>query len=275
MLKQRIITAVVLAPPLVAGLFLLPAVGVALLLGIIVAIGAWEWSGLCQWGRTARHGYTAVVIGAGSICVAAVLTSAIAAYVVLLAGALWWLAVPVVALMRPTGSMLHSAGGSATAGLLTLLPAWAALSFLHAADPRRPFLLLFLIVLVAVADTAAYAAGHAFGRTKLAPSISPGKTVEGVLGGFLGVMLLAYICGRIIWNFQGMVLGMWVALCAVAGLVSVVGDLAESKMKRIAGVKDSGTLLPGHGGVLDRIDALTAAAPVFALGWMELFYARA
>jgi phosphatidate cytidylyltransferase len=132
-------------------------------------------------------------------------------------------------------------------------------------------LLLFILVMVGVADTAAYAAGHAFGRTKLAPTVSPGKTVEGVLGGAVGVVLLSYFCGTMLWHFAGRQLAEWVGMTVLAGLVSVIGDLSESKLKRVAGVKDSGTLLPGHGGILDRIDAVTAAAPVFTWGWLLLF----
>jgi phosphatidate cytidylyltransferase len=271
MLKQRIITALVLVPPLIAALFLLTSIGVALLFGFFVIAAAWEWSGLCRWGRPVRSVYTAVVLVVGAAIVVAALASPDAALAILLVGTLWWVIAPFV-LLRPAGRVLHTQSGRAIAGLLTLLPAWAALSVLHAADPQRPFLLMYVIVLVAVADTAAYAAGHAFGRTKLASAISPGKTVEGMLGGFAGVVLLSFICGTMLWHFRGARLGEWIALSAVAGLISVVGDLTESKMKRIAGVKDSGTLLPGHGGVLDRVDALLAAAPVFAFGWLSLFY---
>jgi phosphatidate cytidylyltransferase len=138
--------------------------------------------------------------------------------------------------------------------------------YLLAADDERPRVLLFLFVLVWVADSAAYFAGSILGRTRLAPHVSPGKTVEGVAGGVLGVVLLAWLCGTMLWKFEGMLLAMWMGLAAVTALFSVVGDLTESKLKRIAGVKDSGRLLPGHGGVLDRIDALTSAVPVFTLG---------
>jgi phosphatidate cytidylyltransferase len=272
MLRQRIITALVLIPPLIAALFFLPSSGVALMFGLFVGAAGWEWAGLCQWTRAGRIAYVATVLGMGGVFVVAALASPFAALAIFVVGTLWWVLAPFMAL-RATASLLHTVSGRALAGLLTLLPAWAALSVMHAADPQRPLLLLFVIVLVAVADTAAYAAGYAFGRTKLAPTISPGKTVEGVLGGFAAVVLLAGICGTMFWDLRGIYLGEWIALSAIAGLISVIGDLTESKMKRIAGVKDSGTLLPGHGGVLDRIDALSAATPVFALGWLSLFYA--
>jgi phosphatidate cytidylyltransferase len=162
--------------------------------------------------------------------------------------------------------MFATMTGRIVGGFLVLVPLWVAAVYLLAADDERPRVLLFLLVLVWVADSAAYFAGSIMGRTKLAPHVSPGKTVEGVAGGVLGVVLLAWLCGTILWKFEGMLLAMWTGLAAVTALFSVVGDLTESKLKRIAGVKDSGRLLPGHGGVLDRIDALTSAAPVFALG---------
>jgi phosphatidate cytidylyltransferase len=162
--------------------------------------------------------------------------------------------------------MFATMTGRVVGGFLVLVPLWVAAVYLLAADDETPRVLLFLFVLVWVADSAAYFAGSIMGRTRLAPHVSPGKTVEGVAGGMLGVVLLAWLCGTMLWKFEGMLLAMWVGLAAVTALFSVVGDLTESKLKRIAGVKDSGRLLPGHGGVLDRIDALTSAVPVFALG---------
>lgn len=273
MLRQRVVTAVVVVPPFVAALFVLPPIGVVILFGAIIAVAAWEWGGLSGLGGAARWSYPAAVSAAGALLIALGSESSLIVVVVLAGATVWWLAAMMQLRMRT--SMFHSRGGRLVAGLVTLIPAWLALSLLHAGDPRRPWLLLFLLGLVAVADTAAYAAGHAFGRTKLAPSISPGKTVEGVLGGAAAVVLLAYFCGTMIWRFEGRLLGAWILLAAIAGLVSVIGDLTESKLKRVAGVKDSGKLLPGHGGILDRIDALTAAAPTFAGGWWLLFNARA
>jgi len=141
---------------------------------------------------------------------------------------------------------------------------------LHAQDLDQPALLLFLFLLVWGADTFAYFAGHMFGRHKLAPGVSPGKTIEGVAGGMLAVLLLAILAGVYVWHHDGVKLLSWVLLCLAVGLISVLGDLVESKVKRVAGVKDSGAIVPGHGGVLDRIDALTSAAPAFAFGTLLL-----
>lgn len=273
MLRQRILTALVLVPPLVAALFVFSSTGVAILFGLFIAAAAWEWGALAQLGTKARVGYVSFILALGAVLIAMGRTHAMLVHLVLGAAAVWWLAA-LWQLTRAAGGVFHSHRGRLVAGVLTLVPAWTAVSVLHAVDPQAPWLLLFVLVLVAIADSAAYAAGHAFGRTKLAPTISPGKTVEGVIGGTVGVVLLSYFCGTMLWRFQGAALGAWMALAVIAGLVSVIGDLTESKLKRVAGVKDSGRLLPGHGGMLDRIDALTAAAPIFAWGWLIFFHAR-
>lgn len=273
MLKLRLLTVIVLVPPLLAALFVLPPAGVIPLFGIFVAAAAWEWAGLASLAGRARWGYVALVLAAGAVLIVSALASRAVSHLVLGAASVWWVAA--LFALRADAGIYHTVRGRLAAGLLTLVPAWVAVSVLHAGDARRPALILFVLLLVAAADSAAYAAGHAFGRHKLAPTISPGKTIEGVVGGVLAVVLLAGIYGTMVWQFAPSTLGAWVVLAATAGLVSVIGDLSESKLKRVAGVKDSGRLLPGHGGVLDRIDALTAAAPVFAWGWLLFFDARA
>ena len=143
-------------------------------------------------------------------------------------------------------------------GVLVLVPAWLALDFLYL---QSPALMLFALLIVWVADIGAYFVGKGFGRVKLAPQISPGKTWEGALGGLCAVMVLAAI-GAQVFEIDIAVL---LPFCLAVAMISIVGDLTESMFKRNAGVKDSGTLFPGHGGVLDRIDSVTAAAPLFAL----------
>lgn len=271
MLKQRILTAIVLIPALLAVLYVLPSAGVAVVLGGIVTAGAWEWAGLSGFQASSRALYTAALAAFGGALVIAVLLRPTFAPTVFLAGTLWWL-VMLRELPRAGATGLYGTrAGRALAGFLVLVPAWVAVAFLHAADERRPLTLLFLIALIAIADTTAYAAGHAFGRTKLAPAISPGKTIEGLAGAVAAVVLAAILYGTIVQNQKGAALGGWIVAAVVVTLFSVLGDLTESKLKRIAGVKDSGRLLPGHGGALDRIDALTAAAPVYALLWWAFF----
>jgi phosphatidate cytidylyltransferase len=153
-------------------------------------------------------------------------------------------------------------------GLFILLPAWYAILYLHQQDPRSPLVIVCLFVLVWLADSGAYLAGSLYGKTKLAPGVSPGKTLEGALGGLIAVAAAALASGMLVWRMSADALALWLAVALVAALFSVMGDLVESQAKRAAGVKDSGRLLPGHGGVLDRIDGFSAAAPPFALGWM-------
>jgi len=152
--------------------------------------------------------------------------------------------------------------------VMVLFPPWFSLLAIHRLPEDGPLLVLFIMVLIWVADTGAYFSGRRFGRVKLAPHISPGKTREGVYGALLGAVL----CGLLLYQLrpQTGALALLILFCLLLALVSVVGDLFESLLKRQAGLKDSGQLLPGHGGMLDRIDSLTAAAPVYLLGLLLL-----
>jgi phosphatidate cytidylyltransferase len=158
----------------------------------------------------------------------------------------------------------------AVQGLLVLVPAWFSFVVLRCYDPGGRWFVLALLLVVWAADASAYFAGRAFGRHRLAPGISPGKSWEGFVAGLAGAALAGAVAG--IWSPVGP--AVLAPLAAVAALVSVVGDLVESRLKRAAGAKDSGRLIPGHGGLLDRIDSLTAAAPMFALGLGLLGVAR-
>lgn len=150
-----------------------------------------------------------------------------------------------------------------------LFGSWLAVVHLHGYPQLGPKLVLFLLVLIWTADIAAYFTGRRWGKTKLAPALSPGKTRAGVYGALAGAVLAAL---SLAWwlGMSPSLAGLAVILCVVTAFVSVVGDLYESLVKRRRGVKDSGRLLPGHGGILDRIDSLMAAAPVFALGMLWL-----
>lgn len=269
-LKRRILTAIALLIPLIAALYLLPTLWLVPIFGIIVFAAALEWAALIGLRGAGRMWYALIIVGLGAALTSAVLGRPTLVWPVLMIAAAWWLWA-FIELGRDRG-LYYMRFTQALAGALVLIPMWVGAIFLHAADPKRPLALLFVLVLVWVADSLAYFAGKNFGRTKLAPRVSPGKTVEGVLGALVGVVLMAYLCGTILWRFEGMQLAGWLGLALFVTLVSVLGDLVESKVKRVAGVKDSGTLLPGHGGVLDRIDALTAAIPIFAIGWLMLLH---
>ena len=182
----------------------------------------------------------------------------------------WWI-YAVLHILKEDGSyggVFGNSVGKIIAGLLVMVPTWLAFLALYISDPDAPNVLLYVLVLVWVADSLAYFSGRAWGRHKLAPAVSPGKSVEGAIGGLLGVAVVATTAGTFIWQYGGKDLLFWIALSLLTGAISVVGDLTESIFKRRAGVKDSGKLLPGHGGMFDRIDALTSAVPVFAFGWL-------
>jgi len=169
----------------------------------------------------------------------------------------------------PASAGLWGARGTrAVMGLVVLVPAWAALAWLRFL-PGGQWLILFMFALVASADIGAYFSGRRFGRRKLAAAVSPGKTVEGLVGGVIAASVLALVVGYSI-SVQGMAPGEWIGLGVATVLASVVGDLFESMVKRERGIKDSSSLLPGHGGLMDRLDSVSAAAPVFALGLILL-----
>jgi phosphatidate cytidylyltransferase len=272
MLRKRILTAIILVSLLIVALFFFPIHWNVLLFGLFVAAAAWEWAALSGFQRLSAkllYVFSILVLGIAGI---STLSHATLVIYYLFAALLWWIwaFVEIISRKEINQGMFTTTAGRAVGGFLVLLPLWVSTVYLLSADQGRPRDLLFLFVLVWVADTAAYFTGSFLGRTKLAPKVSPGKSVEGVVGGLIGAVLLAWLCGTMIWNYEFSLLMQWIGLAVVVVLFSVVGDLTESKLKRVAGVKDSGNLLPGHGGILDRIDALTAAAPVYALGLILL-----
>jgi phosphatidate cytidylyltransferase len=184
-----------------------------------------------------------------------------------LAAVFWlWVFIEQLAYRNLTGGFLASFPGKLLSGMFVLVPTWVAVVALRQ-QPHGEWLSLFLYLLVWGADTGAYFTGYRFGRHKLAPTVSPGKTWEGVAGGLFTVFVLALATGLYAaWSASE--IAIWLGLALFTAFVSVLGDLFESRIKRIAGVKDSGRLIPGHGGVLDRIDAMTAAAPLFVLAWL-------
>jgi len=270
-LKYRILTALILIPLVVAGVLKLsnPALGVVL--ALVMLLGAWEWSAMSALQRNSgRALYVALV--AAAILVAERLSEVSGGLgAILLVALVWWLA----ALLWVVRYQLSGGQSPEIPGLLqrrilgfvVLVPAWAALAGLHA---QTPGLLLYLLVLIWVADSGAYFAGRRFGRTKLALHVSPGKSWEGVFGGAVLSALFAMVAGMGIFEYRGLGLVLFLGLSVATVLVSVLGDLFESLVKRYSGVKDSGALLPGHGGILDRIDSLTAAGPIFAAGMICL-----
>lgn len=278
MLKQRVITGIILAISFFAALFALPTLGFIALMAVVLAYAAWEWSHLAGLNSAAGRGsYMFSVVGIGA---------AMAAYIgfennilladpprfLLLISCTWWAIAVLWVQSYPSSAVLWGRRWPCLLmGAFVLLPMWLAFAGLMSLAEGSK-LVLTVVLLVAMADIGAYFVGRAVGRTKLAPKVSPGKTWEGLLGGQLAIIVIVATVGLFL-DFEPSRIGLWLGLAMVTGLASVVGDLVESMVKRHRGVKDSGTILPGHGGVLDRIDGLTAALPVFSLG-LSLLYNR-
>ncbi len=260
MLKQRVITALVLLPIALAGFFWLNGGAFALFIGAVVTLGGWEWARLAGFSAQPLRIAYGLLVAALLYCL--YLVPALAPLVLVL-GVLWWGAATVLVLGYPdtarywTGSL-----AKLLIGLLILLPAWQGL-VLFKQWPLANWLILAVMVLVWAADIGAYFSGKAFGKRKLAPAVSPGKSWEGLVGGLLASLAITAGVG-LYRGWIGAELLLALAGAALVVLISVVGDLTESMFKRQSGIKDSSNLLPGHGGVLDRIDSLTAAIPLFA-----------
>lgn len=277
MLKTRLITAAILIPLVLLVLFSGSTALFVGMLGIFVGLGAWEWGGLCLWDSKQRHYYAASILGTGMLAftlMAFSQTWIIAAPLMLLlniVGMLFWgLALYWVIQYQCGNDLLPSSDfTNAIIGILLLLPTWFSLFYLY---NTRVELVFFLLLLIWTADTGAYFFGKSFGKSKLAAQVSPGKTWEGVAGGIFFSSLFTLSAG--LWyGLTGYKLWGFVAFAGFIVLASILGDLFESLYKRKANLKDSSQLLPGHGGILDRVDSLTAAAPLFVggmtvLGWL-------
>ncbi len=260
MFKTRLITAIILLPIFVAALTQLPNRLWAVFLAPWLIVAAWEWGRLAQFAAPVRIIFTILVLA----LVAPVMLSSGYRHGFVIAicgiGALFWLFVAPIWLMR-RWQVKHPAL-LGTAGVVVLVPCGVALITLQ----TSPMVLLALMGIVWIADSAAYVVGKAFGKRKLAPDISPGKSWEGVVGG-LAAVIVYFVIIQLFNEGSYFNLSPEVAFLLFVGtaLLSIEGDLFESWIKRQAGFKDSGAIIPGHGGVLDRIDGLTSSMPLVAL----------
>jgi phosphatidate cytidylyltransferase len=265
-MKQRTITALVLAPLGVLVVLFLPTLALSLITAVVVLVGLWEWTRIA--GVATRPVRSAVLaVAALALVPLWILRDTPVAWYVIGAGAAWWILATAWLGRFSFGAAptRENAAMKVAAGLFATLPAWLALAKLHANPQHGPGWALFALMLVWAADIGAYITGSRWGRRKLSPQISPNKTIAGVYGAF-GVGALVAGIGAWVLDARG---AAWVAVIAVSLVTivaSIVGDLFESLLKRQASVKDSGTLFPGHGGMLDRFDSVFAAVPVFALG---------
>lgn len=267
MLKKRIITAVILIPLVLLAIFYLSDRGFAMASGAFFLLALWEWATLTSFSHPAKK--VIYLIASIGLMVGSLWLAPIWIYTLAMA---WWAIAIAMVLRFPKGSALWAKYSwlPPLVGLLVLLPCWVAINGIRQLEHGIPHLVM-LFVLVWGADTGAYFVGKKWGHTKLAFAVSPGKTVEGFLGGLLSALIFAAAISLWKETFVFDIPFYLVLVCFVV-VISVFGDLFESVVKRVCGVKDSGHMLPGHGGILDRIDALTAAAPAFGLGLWLLGY---
>jgi phosphatidate cytidylyltransferase len=273
MLKQRLLTAAILVPLVVWGILRLPTEYLAMVLALFVLQGAWEWTGLMKISGSVKRGLYVLVVAAGLLGSWWLLRGDSSNWMAVpVLSLFWWLLAIALVLQFPgAASRWSSSVAQFVIGLIVLIPTWLAVVALHESGEQGPLLVMYLLSLIWVADSGAYFSGRAWGKRKLAPSVSPGKSWEGVAGGALLSLVYALGAAQVL-GLPGNQWPLFVVLSLVTVLFSVLGDLTESMFKRHAGIKDSGTLLPGHGGVLDRIDSVTAAAPVFVVGfWLGGF----
>lgn len=257
MLKTRVLTSLVLVAGFLAAVFLLPDTYWAFLMLVVIALAFHEWGAMSGLPAVWRYAYTALPLTGGVLVIVAdnigmpALQPQVVFYAILLATLFWLVVSPIWLSIR---AQLRQPFILALVGMVILFPTWVALVSMRGISP---WLLLLVMATVWIADIAAYFTGKRFGKHKLAPQISPGKTWEGVVGAWLAVS----IYGLIICASLSLSYWLIVGLLGVT-VLSIIGDLFESMIKRQAGVKDSGHLLPGHGGVLDRIDGLTSSMPI-------------
>ncbi len=258
MLKQRLLTAIILAPLALWGLFGLEGTNFAIFTGLIIGVAAWEWARLSSFKLLGQLLFPTFILLMllGAYERPDLLNQA------LWLSLAWWLVALFFVITYPhTANLWRCPSRRLVMGVFILIPAWAGFILLR---EQGWFWLLYVLLIAWVADIFAYFAGRAFGKHKLAPAVSPGKSWEGVIGGLVGTSLLSTGAG--LW--QELTLsqfGVLLAITIIVTAVSVLGDLTESLVKREAGMKDSSQLLPGHGGVMDRIDSLTSAIPIFSL----------
>lgn len=270
MLKHRVWTAIALLLVFVAVLLAPWQVFVGFV-WVVMFVATWEWSALTGlrylWQRYAYVAFSLLLFGLASFFV---LWSKQSTHVktVAIIGVVWWALALLWIQGYPSSRILwRSPLARMVMGWAVLIPAFLCCQYL-VLSKYGPVSILAVVAIVAAADIGGYFFGRAFGKHKLAPKVSPGKSWEGVFGGVVAVLTLGLIINYLFIHIS---VASSVATLLAVGLVSVVGDLLESMVKRESGVKDSGSILPGHGGVLDRIDGLVAALPVFTLALIHIY----
>ena len=279
MLKQRIITALILAPLALLAILYLPLFSFQIMIAVVMGLGAWEWTSMSGITRTITKSAYAVLVFATCLTLSFIIPTDLIWYqgqlnstytCILTLAAMWWVVSLAMIIAYPKYSSVWYTSKILRGifGFLTLIPTWVAVITLRTSlfdiDPYYGASLIFYVLgIVWAADIGAFFIGVEFGKHKLRPAVSPGKTIEGLMGGIFASSAIITFAAM---HYQVDPSRIWlhIVIGALTVGVSALGDLNESMFKRCAGIKDSGKLLPGHGGIMDRIDSLTAAFPVFA-----------
>lgn len=285
MLKQRVLSAIVMITVTLIALFWLSPLFFTLALSAIVVLGMWEWAQFVGFKRPIARAIVAFItfgllffpIMASTDYIQATRFLTDETVPLLFLGGVWWIVAIVLVLTYPTSAKRWSKSVAAKFifGFCTLIPFLISLLALrfyqyNVDNYQGTYLLLYVFLLVWGADSGAYFVGRAIGKHKLAPKVSPGKSWEGAIGGIIASVLIAVVFLMVTpENVFGRTveMGPFIMLSIITVIMSAFGDLTESMFKRQAGIKDSSHLIPGHGGILDRIDSLTAALPIFAIGF--------
>lgn len=279
MLKQRIITALILAPLAISAILFLPVEQFKIAVAVVASLGAYEWAKMSGInGRVSKTVFMTLILTMCGVLIIAVDGDSIwyqgelnGLYKGILGIATAWWALSLVMILtypKYSSTWTENVPIRATFGILTLIPTWVAVislrTNLYDVDPFYGASLIFYVLgIVWAADIGAFFVGVKFGKHKLRPNVSPGKSIEGLFGGVMASLAIIAFAA-LHYNFEASRMGLHVLIGIITVAVSALGDLNESMIKRCAGIKDSGKLLPGHGGIMDRIDSLTAAFPVFA-----------
>ena len=268
MLKYRLLTAFLMGPLILWAIYAMPEQYFSVFALVLVSLGAWEWSAFSGWVKPAQRA-TFFLLSSVLFSVILFLQNEILNISLVAVSLLWWaICIPLLrSFPFNPNNLIHKQAVTTLIGVILLLGTFVSMILIRNNPSYGSEYVLYLIFIIWFADSGAYFAGRSLGKNKLIPNVSPGKTWEGVAGAFI-VTLIVAIASINILDVPTSQAVIFIIITELTVLYSIVGDLSESMFKRMANIKDSGHILPGHGGILDRIDSLMSGFPVFFAGLM-------